>query len=402
MPKEKDNCSDGMAERGMLKPFFKIRSGRFMKSAFSSYTDSPVIRTLLRLGTLHDLDPEEKHRRLVTIFVLLTGIGVTAFFSLFHFLFERYFIVSLNLTISGLFIICLLVLRRRREGRPVYRIITLLFIVILNMIIIEGRKEISYFLWAFLFPTAVFSALGKRDGSIANLTFFFTSLFGMTAGKPLFESEPYSSQILTRYIIAYTAISVITYSYESSQQTLFLYMKREKDRFEKAAKHDPLTKLFNRAALQQRMTEEHQRQKRLGKPFSLILCDIDHFKSLNDTYGHDCGDFILVNLAEVLRGQLRELDCPARWGGEEFLILLADTDQEHCRIVAERIRRQIEGTAFRYGDITLSLTITLGLSTCNSAEENPEEAIKKADQALYAGKRKGRNCVVAGGDPGCP
>lgn len=369
-----------------------------VENKFFKYSNSWLSRTLVKLGSIHELEPEEKRRRMPAIFILLTAICVTSFFAIFHLLFHRYFFVTANLISFVILISGIALLRRKKHGVFFYRIITLFFMLIFPLIIIEGRKEISYFLWVFIFPAASFSVLGKRDGVIANFIFLILSLAFMLAPQSLFGTEPYSNAVVIRYIIANTALTFIIYNYESSQQLLFRYMKQEKDKFETASKYDPLTKLSNRNDIREKILAEQQRQKKLSKPFSVILCDIDNFKKLNDAHGHDCGDYVLQSISDIIRGQLRNVDCPSRWGGEEFLILLVETDLEGCGIVAERIREKIRQTVFRYNGIPLKITLTFGISTCKNADEEIERCIKRADQALYRGKKKGKNCVIAAAD----
>lgn len=123
--------------------------------------------------------------------------------------------------------------------------------------------------------------------------------------------------------------------------------------------------------------------------------DIDNFKDVNDKYGHDSGDYVLVTLAKLMKDMVRGIDFTARWGGEEFLIMLVETDLDDGQNVAERIRRKIEGTKFEYKDVTIPITMTFGLSVYKGASDDIEACIKRADQALYKGKYQGKNKVVA-------
>ncbi|MDZ7735199.1 MAG: diguanylate cyclase [Gammaproteobacteria bacterium] len=124
------------------------------------------------------------------------------------------------------------------------------------------------------------------------------------------------------------------------------------------AHHDYLTGLFNRAALQQHLDEEMRRTARYGDVFSLIMFDLDHFKAVNDRHGHDTGDRVLQQVAELTLDEVRDIDITARWGGEEFMILLPATDGDQAQVLAERIRKRIARTAFpEAGYITISLGI---------------------------------------------
>ncbi|MCP5497324.1 MAG: GGDEF domain-containing protein [Leptospiraceae bacterium] len=159
------------------------------------------------------------------------------------------------------------------------------------------------------------------------------------------------------------------------------------------AKTDPLTKLWNRRAMFEKLNDEKKRFEQYGENFSILLCDIDHFKLVNDTYGHDFGDFLLSSLSCLFQNNLRKNDEVARWGGEEFIFLLSKTDSEVARFVAESIRQKIEHESFTYKDQKLSVTMSFGVSSYNQAL-GLEECIKQADIALYKGKTMGRNRVV--------
>ncbi len=125
----------------------------------------------------------------------------------------------------------------------------------------------------------------------------------------------------------------------------------------------------------------------------LIVLDIDHFKRINDTYGHDAGDSMLVTVSQVIRNSIREQDSASRWGGEEFLIVLPDTDLDGAVIVAERIRKQIAAIKVLIEKQAVIASVTLGVSSF-CAGESISSAIARADASLYQGKKTGRNRVV--------
>lgn len=156
---------------------------------------------------------------------------------------------------------------------------------------------------------------------------------------------------------------------------------------------DPLTKMNNRRAMWNYLNAEVIRQKRNNKSFSIIMIDLDRFKLFNDLHGHECGDFILGSVAKTIISNLRNQDIGSRWGGEEFLILLPETDIGGAKVLAEKIRVSIlQGVL--YNKYKLLVTATLGLSEFNGSEDI-EYVIKMADDALYKGKNSGRNCVAS-------
>jgi len=164
-----------------------------------------------------------------------------------------------------------------------------------------------------------------------------------------------------------------------------------------AALHDPLTGLPNRRMILERMKSELARQDRGSARFSLIMLDVDHFKHFNDTYGHETGDSVLSMLADVMQNTVREYDLCARWGGEEFLILLPETDLQTAQTTAERLLQTLRTTPldemFNSTDLPhIDLTASLGVATYHPPE-TLDQTINRADSALLIAKQSGRNRV---------
>jgi diguanylate cyclase (GGDEF)-like protein len=159
------------------------------------------------------------------------------------------------------------------------------------------------------------------------------------------------------------------------------------------ASTDPLTRLKNRRAIGEIMRREVSRMRRASTQLSFILCDLDHFKSINDTKGHDVGDLVLRRVSSTLTEGIRDVDFVARWGGEEFLVVLPDTDTQGAMIVAERLRQHIDALVMEAGAETFKVSMTLGVAALEPSE-SAEQCIARADTALYDGKRAGRNRVV--------
>ena len=164
-------------------------------------------------------------------------------------------------------------------------------------------------------------------------------------------------------------------------------------KLEIAATTDPLTGLMNRRSIRERIEGEIVRYQRSQKPFSLAMCDIDHFKQINDAHGHECGDAILIAVTEVIRDVIRAQDLLSRWGGEEYLFLLPETGADGAVTLVEKVRNKIERNAFKYDQLTFSITVTIGVAEYELPQQI-DDTIRFADKAMYEGKRKGRNCVV--------
>ena len=166
------------------------------------------------------------------------------------------------------------------------------------------------------------------------------------------------------------------------------------ERVEALAVTDALTGLFVRQYFLGRAREELARSKRHGLSCTLLMTDLDHFKQKNDTYGHLTGDVVLRDVARLLKRNLREVDLIARFGGEEFILLLIETDVEHAMPIAQRLRQLVEIHPIRAYDELLSQTISIGAAAFPKDAQTLEALIERADQALYHAKRTGRNRVV--------
>jgi len=187
---------------------------------------------------------------------------------------------------------------------------------------------------------------------------------------------------------------------ENLQQTL-KRMKKEIDQvqekrkaLEKEVLIDQLTGIANRRALKRRLKEEIQRYHRYRQFFSVILFDIDHFKSVNDRFGHWAGDKCLKELIRRVKPMLRDTDFLARWGGEEFVIVFPGTDVESALGVAERLRKAIENTRFVYQKQEIAVTVSVGVTEVKPGDQGLEAIFNRADKAMYQAKHNGRNMVM--------
>lgn len=177
-------------------------------------------------------------------------------------------------------------------------------------------------------------------------------------------------------------------------------IERLQEELREQAVRDGLTNLYNRRYLDETLERELARAKREGYPLSLVMLDVDHFKRLNDSYGHQAGDKVLRELAALLLGDVRAEDVPCRYGGEEFLVLLPRMPLEVALERAEGWRRIFQSTRVPFGEFQLEATLSCGLSAYPEHARTPEDLIRCCDEALYRAKQRGRNrCEVFGDKP---
>lgn len=167
------------------------------------------------------------------------------------------------------------------------------------------------------------------------------------------------------------------------------------ERHRQKALHDPLTELPNREAYNERASAEVQRWQRYGRPLTIAIFDIDHFKRINDSYGHQAGDRVIKVIGRSIAKRLREVDFFCRYGGEEFVALMPETDSETALVVLEKVRDAIANASFNYKDQPMSITLSVGVTEFKN-NDVLETAFERADQALYTAKSTGRNrCHLA-------
>lgn len=172
-----------------------------------------------------------------------------------------------------------------------------------------------------------------------------------------------------------------------------LELREAKVKAELEARIDPLTGLYNRRAFLERAADEMRRARRYNKPLSLAMIDLDHFKAINDRWGHAIGDQVLVAFADILKNHMRGVDVVARVGGEEFVMLMTETAYEDAMQVAERIRKDIKASLLHIDGTELGWTASLGVTVLDAGEDSISAALVRADRALYQAKQNGRDRV---------
>ena len=203
--------------------------------------------------------------------------------------------------------------------------------------------------------------------------------------KPVFEENRLKGYIGTTRDITEKK------NYECQLGAYIEELKVINEKLEMSASVDALTGAFNRRKFDDELHQNMREKKRSGNTFSLIFMDIDCFKMINDLHGHKKGDFVLRRITELLRNGIRSTDSLFRWGGDEFVVILADADIENAKKIAEKLRTAIENFSFGIGE---PITVSLGVGEYNT-EEDTDQVVTRLDKALFTAKAEGRNRVVA-------
>jgi diguanylate cyclase (GGDEF)-like protein len=310
------------------------------------------------------------------------------FFFLFHALGSP-ILAWINVISIALYASAYLLLLRRLNRLAVMLIwIEVLGHASLGSMLLGWDSGFHYYLWMFV--PAIFVSTNPRTAAVVviGLAVFYLGMDWYSHAVGAMQPIESSALVGVRYFnigVVFAMFSYLSYFYIRTVGNA----QRQLDRL---ATTDSLTGLFNRRHAIHIIQHEMVQRARSKTPMSFVMADIDHFKEVNDRCGHEGGDAVLLAVSDVLKLAVRHHDVVARWGGEEFLIVLPDTELDIAAAIAERIRSEMMNMQCRYGGRSLSVTVTLGVSGLRE-EESVSEVVSRADRALYKGKALGRNRV---------
>lgn len=247
-------------------------------------------------------------------------------------------------------------------------------------------------LWFYVFPPLGFYILGIKYGLTLSISAIFAVLIIFFFPQLPFVTTEYDPDFKIRFLATLSFVTACAYVLDDARRTAKNELIDMATLYEYAARTDELTTLSNRRDMRECLDKEFYRHQRSNSYFSIILMDIDHFKRVNDTYGHDAGDAVLKEFSTLLKGLSRKIDVVSRWGGEEFLMLLPDTSLLQALTLAERLRAAVEEHTFSYKFETIPLTMSAGICSV-SQHEDINKILKQADINLYEAKTKGRNRI---------
>jgi diguanylate cyclase (GGDEF)-like protein len=258
--------------------------------------------------------------------------------------------------------------------------ITMLFSMMLP------TSSVTVFAWVLIIPILGHLLLGRHLGLLISCVFIAITAvlywFKHQDQPAMLEALPIANSVLIA-----ACVLAFSHVYEVTRE-------RSELRLLELAQTDALTGLPNRIRLKETFERERRRAERENKPFSLLVLDLDHFKTINDDYGHEAGDLLLRRVADALRQCLRASDLPARLGGEEFGVLLANTNADQAASVSEKIRSHIEKLEVGFEGQTLSVTLSGGIAVLGDDGNSLRALLREADNRMYEAKAAGRNRII--------
>jgi diguanylate cyclase (GGDEF)-like protein len=298
-------------------------------------------------------------------------------------------LAALNIVSVGIYTTSYVLIRRRRNVAGVALVwFEVLAHAAIGSLLIGWESGFHYFLLLFIPSIVIGSARRVGVALVLVLLLFYLGLDAMCAALgPLTPLPSYALRIAKWLNVG--LIFGMFYSMTAFYRATVLSAEQ---RLLEQATTDPLTGLANRSFFQARAEAEIARSARSKEPLALMLADVDFFKQINDQAGHDAGDKVLVHLASLMKENLRDMDVLARWGGEEFLALLPNTDMAQAAAVAERIRAAIAAASVEHGNKPIGITMSFGIAQVHGAQDL-QAATTRADRALYKSKQNGRNQV---------
>lgn len=246
-------------------------------------------------------------------------------------------------------------------------------------------------IWLVFFPVIALTINPLRSGSIFSLLFFIVMFIQSFLGIGEWQSGSWDFTSFLRFNITLAMIIIVMYLHEAAMAKAREAQINAIKFFEDLSLIDDLTQIANRRRINELCETEFKRAQRYQTPFSIILFDIDHFKKINDNYGHLTGDIVLKTLATFVTKKIRGTETVGRWGGEEFIIILPQVGIEGATLVAKKLREQI--SKIKFPDLNESVTCSFGIAEFKKSD-TLDTLIERSDNALYQAKEKGRNQVV--------
>lgn len=352
----------------------------------------------LQIGTSDEKSRDENQQLFVSNLFSFIGYTITFVLGISAAIKENGLLSFSLFFASSIFFFCHHVHRFPQLGNTISistRLVFGILLILMVYLVYSGGVSNTGPLWIYIVPPVAFFFSGLRKGLRSLGVFIIIISTMLFYPDNLLLSTTYTFEFKTRLIYSYLTVTLLFGFYEYSRQQSYNYIEELSQEHQQQAMQDPLTQLPNRRGMREHLNHAYKRLLRSHEPISVMACDVDHFKRVNDKYLHDGGDFVLKSLSNFFLHNIRQQDIVARWGGEEFLFLLPNTSAKDALLLAEKIRKQVENHTINYKHHDIKITLSIGVNEVKP-DSSIDQAINQADHSLYVAKEQGRNqCVLS-------
>ncbi len=344
------------------------------------------------LPKLNNPDDEEFQQPHVASLFSLVGMSITGIMGIIGLFNENIILACILFSASFVYFLGYYAYKKFKNEALSSAFVLYSLYLLMFYLVFSGGVEHTGPLWIFIVaPVSVFIH-GLKHGLI-DIAIFVTIISTiMFLPTDLINHAVYSSEFKLRLIYSFLTVTFLSALYEYSRDQSYKHMLELSKKYQQLAHFDPLTQLSNRRDALCILKHEQARIMRSNDPLSVILCDVDHFKKINDQFGHNAGDAVLIELSKIFACNIREQDCVARWGGEEFIFVLPQTSTSSAYIIAEKIQEKLQNHMINHENNEIKVTVSMGIEQLTS-KQSIDEVINAADKLLYQAKSSGRNQI---------
>lgn len=329
--------------------------------------------------------------RIVTLFALVgmaisTAMGCIAFFN------QSYSLASVLLLTSFVYFIAYCACKFFNNTKVSSSLTLYTLFLLMFYLVYTGGVENTGPLWIFIVAPVSLFLRGFKRGLFDLAIFGLSISIIMFTPTDLISHTIYSTEFKLRLIYSFLTVTFLSALYEYSRERAYKELLILSSEYQQLAHLDPLTQLSNRRDALRVLERERIRSIRNNEPVSIILCDVDHFKQVNDRYGHNAGDAVLKDLASIFSQKIREQDYVARWGGEEFLFILPQTSASNAQVIAHKIKDEVANSSINFEMHNIKFTVSMGIEQVGD-NQTTDEIINRADKYLFQAKNAGRNQI---------
>lgn len=301
------------------------------------------------------------------------------------------------LILLGVLVICSIILIFEKQNKQIKYVKELLVFTIFFLslyLLASGALQDTGALWCYPLSIILFIFYGAKIGLKLNFLFIIFSIAIFTFNPLQILTATYSDIEKTRFLFTFFLLNLFSFVITFSEELLVKSLNKTRESLQKASLTDELTGLGNRRFIKEALENIDRRYDSNNSLVVVMMIDIDKFKSINDTYGHHIGDISLVHVGQRVKEKIRKTDLVARWGGEEFLVVLTNTEKQKAIDIAKDICKHVESSPHTFDNLVIETTVSIGLASFEGESKNIEQVIKLADDNLYKAKDNGRNNVV--------